>query len=372
MKKFLTKHVFWVLQILGWGSLGLFVIAVNNSAKNNLVFLVTLFGFMVVGIGITSITGWFFRRFVNLKEFKTIDFFKILLIVILTSLLFPFVSYWSGYGLGKAMRWIVEDGADLFEKPKERYHWYEIRQYVGYMVIVTGWTVFYFVIKVLRQANNQRVNRLELQKKVKQAQLNTLKGHINPQFMFTSLNNIKGLMLEDVSKSRNMLTKLSEMLRYSLTKNNVDTVLLEEELEMVENYVSLLQIQYQDRFQIQYTIQKEALKMEIPPMLVHNVVEHASKNGILMRREGGEIILKAIKEQETIQIAVAHSGSNGNTKEADQLKNKLTHRLRLMYGETAQFLEDFTHEGTRYLITLPLKPLNRITEVAFKEDEHAD
>ncbi len=327
---------------------------------------------MVVGIFVTSLTRWFLRRFVNLEEFKAVDILKIVLIVVCTSLLFPYISYWSGYALGKMMRLIIEDKTEFFNEPKERYRWNDIRQYVGYMIIVTGWTVFYFVIKVIRQANNQRVHRLELKQKVKQAQLNTLKGHMNPQFMFTSLNNIKGLMLEDVPKSRTMLTKLSEMLRYSLTKNNVNTVLLEEELEMIENYVALVQIQYQDRFQIRYDIQKEALKMEIPPMLVHNLVEHTSKNGILLRREGGEIQLKVVKEKEAIQISVGHSGSTGGSKETDRLKNKITHRLRLMYGDRAQFIEDFAHTGTRYLVTLPFKPLNIVTSAAPKDQEHAD
>ena len=98
-----------------------------------------------------------------------------------------------------------------------------------------AWLVTYLVIKLLLKLNRDRIERLELNTTLKQAQLNTLKGQINPHFMFNSLNNIRGLMLEDVEKSREMLTKLSEILRYSLTKNNVDSIPVHEELEVVEN-----------------------------------------------------------------------------------------------------------------------------------------
>ena len=92
---------------------------------------------------------------------------------------------------------------------------------------------------------------------LKQAQLNTLKGQINPHFMFNSLNNIRGLMLEDVERSREMLTKLSEMLRYSLTKASNNAIALSEELEMVENYIELSKIQFEDRPHYQESVAAE-------------------------------------------------------------------------------------------------------------------
>ncbi len=362
MKNFLSKNAFWVLQILGWGCLGIFVILANDITRSNAARIITLVGFMFVSIGVTSITRLFFRRFIDLQDFKAIEFFKIVLIIVGTTLVFPHVSYWFGYLIGKLMKFLFDDATDLFRKPEGEYDWRDIKQYIGYLIIVTGWTVFYFVVKVLRQVNKQRVNRLELKKKVRQAQLNTLKGHINPQFMFNTLNNIKGLMLEDVPLSRAMLTRLSEMLRYSLTKNSVNTVLIAEELEMVENYVALTQIQHQDRFQIKYDIPKETLRLEIPPMLMHNLVEHAAKNGILLRRTGGEILLQIVRDKNCVHIYVSHTGANSGRKESTQLKKTLEHRLRLMYGEEALFLEEMNEKATKYTLTVPLEAIKANTD----------
>ena len=71
-------------------------------------------------------------------------------------------------------------------------------QVLNSLFLVGAWVITYFVIKLLLKLNQNRIERLELNTTLKQAQLNTLKGQINPHFMFNSLNNIRGLMLEDV------------------------------------------------------------------------------------------------------------------------------------------------------------------------------
>ncbi len=361
MKPFLSKYIFWVLQCLGWGGLGFFVILVNKLAKNTTGLLISVFGFTLVGVLMTSVMRWFLKRYVNLNDFKVKDFLKLSLIVVLTIILFPHVSYWFGYGFGKLIRLFVNDRAELFNESTNSYSLTDIKKYIAYFFIVGGWTVFYFVIKVLRRSNNKRLERLELRKKVKQAQLNTLKGHINPQFIFNTMTNIKGLMLEDITASRAMLTKLSEMLRYSLTNNSVNMVLLEEELEMVRNYVSLMQIQYGERFKIAYRIPDEALKVEIPPMLLHNLVEHASKNGILLQKEGGEINLEVQIKERMFHISIEHSGRSAGARENDFTKRTIEQRLRLMYDQRVDFQEKMESEKTTYLVQLPIQTIESST-----------
>ena len=186
--------------------------------------------------------------------------------------------------------------------------------------------------------NANRIERLELNTHLKQAQLNTLKGQINPHFMFNSLNNIRGLMLEDVDKSREMLTKLSEMLRYSLTKNSVDGIALEEELEMVDNYIALAKIQFEDRLQFTKKIAPEALSIHIPPMIVQLLVENAVKHGISNLKSGGVIELKAERVEDLLKIEVQNTGKLQIAKNSTQLGLKnIKQRLKLLYGEKAFF-----------------------------------
>ena len=185
--------------------------------------------------------------------------------------------------------------------------------------------------------------------------MNTLKGQINPHFMFNSLNNIRGLMLEDVEKSRDMLTKLSEMLRYSLTKNSVDGIALAEELEMVDNYIALSKIQFEDRLEFHKSVAEDTLQQQIPPMIIQLLVENAAKHGISNLKNGGTIDLEVTKNTEQLNIQVKNTGKLQIAKNSTQvgLKN-IKQRLKLLYGEKAAFSLKEVEDNVIANITIPL------------------
>ena len=227
-------------------------------------------------------------------------------------------------------------------------------KYLGHFIIIFGWTVLYFSIKGLRKLNSQRIARLQLRDNVKQAQLNTLKGHINPQFMFTTLNNIKGLMLEDVPQSREMLTKLSEMLRYSLTKNNVNAISLEDELEMVMHYIDLSKIQYGDRLSFSSKINGDSRSITIPPMLILNLIENATKNGVFQLQHGGGVQLSIMPSDGFLALSVTHSQNQLKNKSYDFEIQKIKQRLRLLFKENAIFRMETEEDHTVIRIVLPI------------------
>ena len=188
------------------------------------------------------------------------------------------------------------------------------------------------------ELNNSRETRLKLESNLKESQLNTLKGQINPHFMFNSLNNIRGLMLEDVDRARNMLTSLSETLRYSLTKSNVNSIALEDELEMVENYIDISKIQFENRLQFETNIDKTSLNTQIPPMIIQMLVENAIKHGISNLKEGGKVKLLTSIENGQLLIEVTNSGKLSSSPNSTQLGLKnIRQRLKLLYGEAATF-----------------------------------
>ncbi len=223
-------------------------------------------------------------------------------------------------------------------------------------ITIIGWTIFYMSVKIAAKLNANRLERAELNSTLKQAQLNTLKGQINPHFMFNSLNNIRGLMLEDVEKSRDMLTKLSEMLRYSLTKNDVNAIALEEELEMVDNYIALSKIQFENRLSFTKEIQKDTLDIQIPPMIIQLLVENAAKHGISNLKSGGSIKLITARNGESLVIKVVNTGKLMIAQSSTQLGLKnIKQRLRLLYGTSASFSLKEENEKVVATINIPLK-----------------
>ena len=294
--------VFWLLQILGWGSINIISVSLLKDMSKEFIIFSVLTG-TFIGIFSTSVLRWYIKRNILFDGFSFKDFVKILVATVVASFIFGGLNFLFGYAYGR----LGPDMSDMELKILKAFDSWGLIIFSSLFNVIL-WLSCYLVIKLLLRFNANRIERLELNTHLKQAQLNTLKGQINPHFMFNSLNNIRGLMLEDVDKSREMLTKLSEMLRYSLTKNSVDGIALEEELEMVDNYIALAKIQFEDRLQFTKKIAPEALSIHIPPMIVQLLVENAVKHGISNLKSGGVIELKAERVEDLLKIEVQNTG----------------------------------------------------------------
>ncbi|GAA4962073.1 sensor histidine kinase [Algibacter aquimarinus] len=229
----------------------------------------------------------------------------------------------------------------------------------NFFYFITLYFVWFFVfltIKIYHQLKTVKLKQIQLESNLKESQLNTLKGQINPHFMFNSLNNIRGLMLEDVDKSRVMLTSLSETLRYSLTKSDSNSIALEDELEMIENYVAISKIQFEDRLIFTTHIDKASLNIKIPPMIIQMLVENAIKHGISNLKEGGEVQLISKIEDNQLRIEVSNTGQLNQNKNGTQLGlQNIERRLELLYGEEATFNLRRLDNKVVATIKIPLK-----------------
>ena len=245
--------------------------------------MISTISVVFVGITLTSFLRVYLKKHVGINNFGKSKILKLIISTIITISLFGTFSFIFNYLYGKYIIYTVSE-IEYFEHLSG--FWFSISEA---SITIVGWVFLYYTIKIILRSNKDRIERLELDATLKEAQLNTLKGQINPHFMFNSLNNIRGLMLEDVEKSRDMLTKLSKMLQYALTKNTVDSIAVEDELEMVDNYIELAKIQMEDRLAFEKNVAPETLNIKIPPMIIQLLVENAAKHGISNLKEGGKI-----------------------------------------------------------------------------------
>lgn len=326
------NRIFWLLQLGGWSFINLFSIVFLKKFGPEFVIYSVLVG-IFIGVFSTTFLRYYLKKNISLDGFGFKEVVKIGIAVIISAVIYG--------GLGHLLGMLYSEiGPEISEAQKESLKAFDnpILIVFNSVFMMVAWVVCYLVIKLILRANKNRMERLELNSSLKQAQLNTLKGQINPHFMFNSLNNIRGLMLEDVEKSREMLTKLSEMLRYSLTKNSVDGIALEEELEMVDNYIALSKIQFEDRLQFEKEIDEETKSMHIPPMIVQLLVENAAKHGIANLKQGGKISLSSQKNGSVLKIQVKNTGKLKISNNTTQLGIKnIKQRLGLLYGEKASF-----------------------------------
>jgi len=210
--------------------------------------------------------------------------------------------------------------------------------------LLVGWLCLYFFYHIFERLNRLQVEQLRLTASVREAELRALKSQINPHFLFNSLNSLRALIDEDAPRARESVTRLANMLRYSLQSGQLETVTLEEELRIVEDYLALEQIRHENRLRVRWDISAEVRRQAVPPMLLQTLVENGVKYGISVRRGGGELAISAWVEAGSVHIRVTNPGelaapSSDSAARAGSstgvgLRNA-SERLKLLFGEKA-------------------------------------
>ena len=199
------------------------------------------------------------------------------------------------------------------------------------------WLALYFGYHAFERYRKSEIARWQLQSTAKEAELRALKSQVNPHFIFNSLNSLRALIDENPAQARDAVTRLANLLRYSLKAGQLETVALEDELRVVDDYLALEQVRHEDRLRVRINVTPEAAAAPVPPMLVQTLVENAVKYGIAPRREGGEIAIEARCTSGGLQLRITNPGSldarGGST--GVGLRNA-AERLRLIFGERAR------------------------------------
>jgi GNAT superfamily N-acetyltransferase len=211
-------------------------------------------------------------------------------------------------------------------------------------IMLLGWFCIYFIYHIYDRVQRLQVEQLRLAASVKEAELRALKSQVNPHFLFNSLNSLRALIDEDAPRARESVTRLANMLRYSLSSGQLETVPLEDELRVVEDYLALEQIRHESRLRVRLEISPDARRQSVPPMLLQTLVENAVKYGISTRRGGGEIAISAMVEHGELRLRVTNPGelaapvspsaARAGSSTGVGLRNA-SERLKLLYGDRA-------------------------------------
>lgn len=113
-----------------------------------------------------------------------------------------------------------------------------------------------------------------------EAELNFLKGQIHPHFLFNTLNNLYSLTLQKSPQSPYVVMGLSEILRYMLYEGSADQISLKRDVEIVESYIALEKVRYEERLDLNFSISGEIADLNIAPLLILPLVENAFKHGV--------------------------------------------------------------------------------------------
>lgn len=214
-----------------------------------------------------------------------------------------------------------------------------------YIMVFFFWLVMYL--------NLSRKN-VELQNEKTSAELKMLKAQLNPHFLFNTLNNIYSLSLDNSTKTSESIGKLSEILDYVLYRCDSKFVPLSDEIKLLDNYIALEKLRYDDRLQI--TFEKEVdYDNEIAPLILLSLVENAFKHGA--GEDGGspEINISLQSKNNTFTFLISNSVANANEEKSNPsigLKN-IKKQLELIYGNNYNL--EIEEKSNSFTVTLKIK-----------------
>lgn len=217
------------------------------------------------------------------------------------------------------------------------------------------WAAIYVGVRAFLHWRDTEIQRLRLEVLAREAQLDALNAQIHPHFLFNALNVLRALIAEDPALARDLVTELSELMRYALRAARADRVTLAEELAVVESYLKIESARFEDR--LRWTIDAAAAVREatLPPMLLQTLVENAVKHGIAAEIAGGEVVVRAADEGGRLCLRVTNPGrlrDHGDTRIG--IANS-TERLRLLYGERASLRLEERSGGVVAEVVLPIE-----------------
>jgi two-component system sensor histidine kinase AlgZ len=192
--------------------------------------------------------------------------------------------------------------------------------------------------------------------KLSEARLNALQARIKPHFLFNSLNSISSLIAIDADRAELAISDFSNLMRQTFTHKE-KLITINEELDWVNQYLSIEKLRLDKRLQYQVTCDEKLIHTKIPILCIQPLVENAILHGIQPLEEGGKIVINIYQHDNNLiitvnnpYISVKNHGSNGN---GIALAN-IRERLQLHYGDKATMKRKTDNGVFNIQLSIPL------------------
>lgn len=285
---------FWILHTLGW--LGFAIVNYLSSLV-----LDTRDAYLIV-ISLDTYVGWLLT--IPLRYFYrhiwTWDPWKMILTVLVVALLIAMfwtvirnINYWEIYRHGyRPTDWLLY----IKDTPAAFY-------------VMLSWSGLYFGIKYYQTLQAEKQKSLTAMNKAHEAQLKMLRYQLNPHFLFNTLNAISTLVLiNDNDTANKMVSRLSDFLRYSLYKDPINKVPLEQEIYAARLYLEIEKVRFSERLSIVIDIEEGTEKALVPSLILQPLIENAIKYAVAREVKGGEIAITARKFGHDLLLEVSDNG----------------------------------------------------------------
>jgi two-component system, LytTR family, sensor kinase len=208
--------------------------------------------------------------------------------------------------------------------------WHVVSGLFFYSILV----LIYYIIIYYNDMKERTVREARLNDIVKQVELDNLRSQINPHFLFNSLNSISSLTITSPEKAQEMIIKLSDLLRYSISQNENNMSTLQAEMDNIKRYLDIEQVRFGSKLVQEYNVDKGCLSREIPAMILQPIFENAVKHGVYESTEPIKILTVGSMNNNILVLKISNnfdSEARSRKGAGIGLKN-IKERLKLIYG----------------------------------------
>ena len=226
-----------------------------------------------------------------------------------------------------------------------------------YIVVFAGVMIRLIRISFSMQAEklNLQNQKLEVENKLKESELNSMRTQFHPHFLFNTLNNLYWLTLNKSDLAPQLVLKLSDLLDYSLYRCKADRVPLDQEIEYIRNYLDIMKIRFQASKDINFVIEGETKDRMVAPLIFITFVENACKHGLSQMPGQSKIQIDLEIKPSSIQFTILNNYQKIDAQAMLSPGIGLTQvqtRLNLLYPEKHELI--ISDNGNEFIVQVIL------------------
>ena len=215
------------------------------------------------------------------------------------------------------------------------------------------------------RSRSEQLRRAELDRRLAEAQLRILQTHLQPHFLFNTLNAIAATVRSDPDAAERMIVLLGDLLRTALRHRDEQELSMREELAFLQMYVDIQKLRFGSRLGVEVSVAPQTLDARLPSFVLQPLVENAIRHGVASRPGPGRVRLDGRLSDGRLEIDVtddgpgpgpsATAGVEGDGERTGLGLSNTRERLRLLYGDACECrLECAPGGGARVHLSLPL------------------
>lgn len=158
------------------------------------------------------------------------------------------------------------------------------------------------------EAQELALEAADLERRLVEARLHSLRAQLHPHFLFNALNTISAFTETNPQTARRLMGRLGDLLRASLTHASRPLVTLGEELTLLDDYLAIESARFEGRITVSVHADDDLLDAMVPGFLLQPLVENAIRHGVAPRVSGGHVDVTATRDGSVLKLRVRDNG----------------------------------------------------------------